>query len=70
MKFIINDEIFEMSPYAWPEGSTFRYMYEGDRDANEYKLVNPGLKKDIIRLVIDVVIKNVDREVLNPNDIN
>ncbi len=70
MKFIINDEILEMSPCAWPEGSTFRFMYEGDRNADEYKLVNPRLKKDSVRLIIDVVTKNVDREVLNPNDVN
>nr|QBK94043.1 MAG: hypothetical protein LCPAC406_03570 [Pithovirus LCPAC406] len=70
MKFVINDETFEMSLYAWPEGSTFRLMHEGDRNADEYKLVNPRLKKDSVRLIIDVVTKDVDREVLNPDDVN
>nr|QBK92577.1 MAG: hypothetical protein LCPAC401_02150 [Pithovirus LCPAC401] len=70
MKFIINDEIFEMSPFSWPEGSTFRVMHEGDRDANEYKLANPRLKKDSIRLIIDIVTENIDKEILNPDDVN
>ncbi len=61
MKFIINDQFIDVSPNDWPEGSTFRAMYEGDRNANEYKLTNRGLSSKSIRMIFDVISKDTDK---------
>jgi len=70
MKFVINDESFDASPFAWPEGSTFRLMYEGDRNSDEYRLTSPVLNGDSIKLIIDVVTRNVEREMLRLDEID
>ncbi len=70
MKFIINNESFDASPLAWPEGSTFRLMYEGDRNADEFRLTNSVLKSDSIKLIIDVVTRNVEKIRLRTDEVN
>ncbi len=70
MKFVINDEVFETKLDNWPEGSTFKIMHEGDRNADKLKLSNPRMTKESIRIIIDVVTKNITNEPLNPDNIN
>ena len=69
MKFSINDETFQTAIENWPKESTFRYMYEGDRDAEEFSVSNDGMTRNTIRMIINVIIKNVTIARLKPNEI-
>nr|QBK93177.1 MAG: ankyrin repeat protein [Pithovirus LCPAC403] len=62
MKFIINGESLEALFDDWPEGSVFRLMYEGDKESEVFELNNPIMTKESIKLIIDVVTKNVTRK--------
>nr|QBK92933.1 MAG: ankyrin repeat protein [Pithovirus LCPAC403] len=67
MKFFINDEIFYAEIEKWPEGSTFRFMYEGNIEADELRLNNSGMSKENVRLVVDVILRDIDAKPLDPD---
>nr|QBK92934.1 MAG: ankyrin repeat protein [Pithovirus LCPAC403] len=70
MKFVINDEIFHAEIEKWPEGSTFRFMYEGNIEVDELRLNNSGMSRESILLVVDVILRDIDTKPLDPDMVN
>nr|QBK92578.1 MAG: hypothetical protein LCPAC401_02160 [Pithovirus LCPAC401] len=67
MKITINDHKFETSLYDWPEESVVRNVLKED---NEFIITNDNLSDESIKIVIDVVTKNISRDVLNPDSVD
>ena len=70
MIFIINGIEIDVDPHEWPENSTFRLMYEGDRNADEYSLNNPKISDESIEIIFMVVEKNLKFEVIDTDELD
>nr|QBK93849.1 MAG: ankyrin repeat protein [Pithovirus LCPAC406] len=70
MRFIINGIKIDVDPLEWPEDSTFRLMYEGDRNADEYSLNNPKISDESIQVIFMVVEKNLKFGVLDTDELD
>ncbi len=70
MRFVINGIEIDVDPLEWPEDSTFRLMYEGDRNADEYSLNNPKISDESIEVIFMVVEKNLKFEVLDTDELD
>nr|QBK93138.1 MAG: uncharacterized protein LCPAC403_02720 [Pithovirus LCPAC403] len=68
--FIINRISLVTDPENWPEDSMPRLMYEGDRDAPEYVINNPKMKRKSIELVKSVIFRETEGPVLNLIDVD
>nr|QBK92389.1 MAG: uncharacterized protein LCPAC401_00270 [Pithovirus LCPAC401] len=68
--FIINKILISSDPGNWPIDSMPRLMYEGDRDAPEYVINNPKMKRKSIELVKSVVLRETKGPVLNFIDVD
>nr|QBK92932.1 MAG: ankyrin repeat protein [Pithovirus LCPAC403] len=45
-------------------------MYEGNIEADELRLNNSGMSRESILLIMDVILRDIDREPLNPDKVN
>ncbi len=70
MRYVINDIAFDVDPREWPIDSTFYLMYEGDPHAHEFSLNNSGMTSESIRLIVNVITKDVTNYQLFASDIN
>ncbi len=68
MKITINNLEFESSIDDWPEGSIVKDRC--DEDTKEFKLTNNALTDESIMIIIDIITKNIYRDVLNPDSID
>ncbi len=67
MKITINDHKFETSLYDWPEESVIR---RDCKEGSEFTIINDDLNDESIKIIIDVVTKNISRDVLDPDSVD
>ena len=68
--FSINTEVFSIRLEWLPKGSMLKEMYEGDKEAELYSLSNEKFSRDNVLLIIDIITRNVEREMLKPDDLD
>ncbi len=68
--YIINNSRFDAYPDDWPENSTFRIMYEGDKYSESYKLSNNKILPDAINLISAVITKDIEMDKIDPDEID
>ncbi len=68
--YIINNNRFDAYPDDWPENSTFRIMYEGDKYSENYKLSNNKILSDTVDLISAVITKDIEMDKIDPDEVN
>nr|QBK92820.1 MAG: ankyrin repeat protein [Pithovirus LCPAC401] len=59
-----------VDPEEWPENSTFRNMYESDKESKSYSLNSKHIDLRSIELIRDVVTKHTEMGMINPDGID
>ncbi len=70
MKYVINDNTFDVDPKNWPIDSTFSIMHEGDPYAREFRINNTGMTSESIQMIIDIINKDTTHQKLLASDID
>ncbi len=70
-EFQVNDWLsVSVDPEEWPENSTFRNMYESDKECTLYSLNSKHVDVQSIKLISAVITKDIKMDMINPDCID